>query len=246
MLTFAFALLGAITASFAGVVAERIHTGHSFVTGRSACDSCGTLLKAHELVPILSWLLAEGRCRTCGSRIPFRHAAFEAALALVFALAYGRLGLTLPLIPFLVACAVLMFLVLYDLRHTIVPMAPVVALILAALGFSLLAAMGPHQLGLWLMGAGLIGLGFLLAFLLSRGRAMGLGDAPVALALALLAGPMMLSGLLFSFWIGAAIGIIVLVASPKGHRIGIEVPFVPFLAAGFLLAIFTQWTPFLL
>jgi prepilin signal peptidase PulO-like enzyme (type II secretory pathway) len=36
-----------------------------------------------------------------------------------------------------------------------------------------------------------------------------------------------------------------LVGRPKGHRMGIEVPFVPFLAVGFLLAYFTQWTPFL-
>jgi prepilin signal peptidase PulO-like enzyme (type II secretory pathway) len=73
---------------------------------------------------------------------------------------------------------------------------------------------------------------------------MGLGDAPVALALALLAGPgLALAGLLFSFWIGALVGIAILVSRPKGHRMGIEVPFVPFLAAGYLLAFFTRWNP---
>jgi prepilin signal peptidase PulO-like enzyme (type II secretory pathway) len=74
---------------------------------------------------------------------------------------------------------------------------------------------------------------------------MGLGDAPVALALSLVAGTNAFSGLLFSFWIGAVIGIGILALYPRGHRMGIEVPFVPFLAAGYLLAFFTQWNPLL-
>lgn len=73
---------------------------------------------------------------------------------------------------------------------------------------------------------------------------MGLGDAPSVLGLSLLVGPgSVLPGVLFSFWIGALYGIVVLMTTPKGHRMGIEVPFVPFLALGFLLAYFTGWNP---
>jgi prepilin signal peptidase PulO-like enzyme (type II secretory pathway) len=244
MLTFFFAFLGAVTASFAGVVAERIHTGGSFVTGRSACDSCGTMLHARDLVPVLSWLLAQGRCRMCGSRVSVRHVLGEVLLALVFALGYQRLGFTPALLPFLLACGILAFIVLYDLRHTIVPLVAALLLIAAALWYALLTASSMHVFGITLLGAGLIGSGFLAVYLLSRGRAMGLGDAPVACAVAMLAGSAMLAGLLFSFWIGAVIGVVILVRSPKGHRMGIELPFVPFLAAGFLLALFTQWNPF--
>jgi leader peptidase (prepilin peptidase) / N-methyltransferase len=97
------------------------------------------------------------------------------------------------------------------------------------------------------MTAGVIGSGFFLLHYFSKGRAMGLGDSPVALALALVTGgSLAIAGLLFSFWIGAVVGIGILVATPKGHRMGIEVPFVPFLAAGYLLAYFTQWNPLLL
>ena len=95
-----------------------------------------------------------------------------------------------------------------------------------------------------LMVAGVISLGFFLLYAFSRGRAMGLGDAPVSFALALLVGASLaIPGLLFSFWIGAIVGIAILATTPKGHRMGIEVPFVPFLAAGYLLAFFTQWNP---
>jgi prepilin signal peptidase PulO-like enzyme (type II secretory pathway) len=69
----------------------------------------------------------------------------------------------------------------------------------------------------------------------------------MALGLSLLVGPsVVLPGVLFSFWIGALYGIVVLVSTPRGHRMGIEVPFVPFLALGFLLAFFTGWNPLLL
>jgi prepilin signal peptidase PulO-like enzyme (type II secretory pathway) len=74
---------------------------------------------------------------------------------------------------------------------------------------------------------------------------MGLGDAPVAFSLALLVGSAYaFAGLIFSFWIGALFGIGLLLARRGGPTMGIEVPFVPFLAAGFLLAYFTQWNPF--
>lgn len=240
-----FALLGSIVASFAGVVSERLYTGTSFVTGRSQCDSCGHPLGALDLIPVLSWMLARGRCRRCLARVPFRHVMSEAALGLVFALAFVRFGLTPALAAYLAAFSALAFIVLYDLRHTIVPMGSACLLLVSSLLAALLSVPDMHAFGGVLLGAGLIGSGFFLAYALSHGRAMGLGDAPVALSLSLLAGPLMLSGLLFSFWIGALIGVGILVAAPKGHRIGIEVPFVPFLAAGFLLAIFTQWTPFL-
>jgi prepilin signal peptidase PulO-like enzyme (type II secretory pathway) len=72
---------------------------------------------------------------------------------------------------------------------------------------------------------------------------MGLGDTPVAFALSLLAGREAIAGVMFSFWIGAVIGILILVFRRGGPKMGIEVPFVPILAAGFLLALFSQWNP---
>ena len=74
---------------------------------------------------------------------------------------------------------------------------------------------------------------------------MGLADAPLVFGLALLVGPAALPGFIFSFWIGALLGIIILARRPRGSRMGVEVPFAPFLAAGFLIAYFTQWNPFL-
>lgn len=242
-MTVFFAALGAIVGSFAGVVAERLNTGESWMRDRSRCNSCARELGPLDLVPVLSWLFSLGRCRSCGSGITALYLIAEASLAIVYALGFLKLGLGLPLLLFLAATGVLLIIVLYDLRHTVVPQGPSLLLALLSLGFALSSAGSLAAFGPSLLGAGIIGLAFLLAYLLSRGRVMGLGDAPVAFSLSLLAAGHAFPGILFSFWIGAVVGIAILVTRPKGHRMGIEVPFVPFLAAGFLLAFFTSWNP---
>lgn len=247
LIAFAFFALGSIFASFMAVIAERLHTGQSWVHGRSSCNSCSRTLTFVDLVPVLSWVGSGGRCRTCKAKVPAAYALGEIVLGTVFVLAYLMHGLTLPLIPLLLACTTLTFIVMYDLRHTIVPNGASSLLIIFTFLYAYARMGGGAQLGLTLMVAGSIALGFFLLYVLSRGRAMGLGDTPVSFALALMVGASLaLPGLLFSFWIGALVGIAILVTTPKGHRMGIEVPFVPFLAVGYLLAFFTQWNPLLL
>lgn len=243
MLPVVFFVLGAIAASFLGVVAGRVYTGQSWLRGRSQCDSCGRMLGVLDLIPILSWVSSMGRCRSCGSQISYLYSLAEVTLGTLFLVSYLQFGLGLPLFLFLSALLFLTFIVLYDLRHTVVPPLASWLFVVCATLFAFVTAPNQLILGLTLMIAGAIGLLFFLLFLFSGGRAMGLGDAPVALGLSLLAGSASLAGLLFSFWIGALLGIAILVTTPKGHRIGIEVPFVPFLAGGFLLALFTGWNP---
>lgn len=238
------ALLGATVASFVGVIVERINTGASWANDRSRCDSCMTTLTARDLIPMVSWVMSLGKCRTCGSKIPARHVIVEGLVALAFFTGYVLLGPTPLLFVFLVALAFLLFIVLYDLRHTIVPMKPLLAFILFALIFRVMYEPIPHEFGTALLFAGIASAIFLLFHILSKGKAMGLGDAPVVLGLSLLVGPLtVVPGVLFSFWIGAIYGMVVLAQTPRGHRMGIEVPFVPFLALGFLLAYATGWNP---
>lgn len=238
-----FFVLGAIVASFSGVVAGRLHTGESWVKGRSRCDSCSVELGALDLIPIFAWLYSRGRCSACGARVSFVYPAFEVVLGSVFAFLYGALGLSLALPFFLAAVSVLAFIVLYDLRHTIVPPTASTLLALTCILTSFFSSPSMTAFGGALIAGAIIGLGFLAAHVFSGGRVMGLGDAPVAFSLAVLVSPYALAGLLFSFWSGAVIGILLLFVRRGGPRMGLEVPFVPFLALGFLLAYFIQWNP---
>lgn len=240
-----FFMLGALTASFVGVVSGRAYTGQSWKRGRSKCDSCRAGLASRDLVPVLSWLMLLGRCRSCNSRLPAAYVVIEVMLGALFALSYLKPGLGLPFLVFLFALAVLLFIVLYDLRHTVVPPAASLLFFAASLAFALLAHGGASALGFTILMSGGIALFLFLIHALSKGRAMGLGDVPVAFSLALLVGGThAFTGILFSFWIGAIVGIVMLLGRRGGPTMGIEVPFVPFLAAGFLLAYFTQWNLF--
>lgn len=71
--------LGAVFGSFIATVAIRWPEGRSAMQGRSGCDGCGEPLRPIELVPILSYLVQRGRCRTCGAQIAIGHPVTEIA-----------------------------------------------------------------------------------------------------------------------------------------------------------------------
>ncbi|MFM6853734.1 MAG: prepilin peptidase [Sphingopyxis sp.] len=80
------ALAGAIAGSFLATIIIRWPQGRSIAHGRSACDGCGVTLRAVNLVPIISWALARGRCRRCGHAIHPIHPVMEGACAAMGAL----------------------------------------------------------------------------------------------------------------------------------------------------------------
>lgn len=79
----ALGVLGAIVGSFVAALAIRWPAGRSVVGGRSACDACGQVLRARDLVPIASALRLRGKCRDCGAPIDGRHTVIEAAAAAI-------------------------------------------------------------------------------------------------------------------------------------------------------------------
>lgn len=241
-----FFCLGAIIASFIGVVAGRLHTGHSIVSGRSRCDACNTPLAPHALVPVFSYLLSGGRARCCGTQLSLAAPATEVILGLLFVESYLRLGLSWPLLLLLTALCLLLALVLYDLMHQILPPVLLYGFVATALVFAIITSGTMSDLQPRLVVAAGVGLFFFAMHLFSGGRAMGFADAPLAFGLTALVGPeLAFAGLAYSFWIGSVIGITILLQRPRGSRIGVEVPFAPFLAVGFLLAyFFIPWNPF--
>lgn len=240
-----FFALGAVVASFIGVLVARLHTGQGFLVGRSHCDVCNTPLPLAALVPLFSYVIGQGRARCCGATISPTAPVTELLLGGLFALAQYQIGFSAGLACMLIALSLLLALVLYDLNHQILPptLLALFVVVSSATGFFLTPSPAIF-IGDVIVAFGLASLLALIHFL-SRGRAMGFADAPLAFGLALLVGPAAFSGFVFSFWIGAAVGIIILARRPRGSRIRVEVPFAPFLAAGFLLAYFTQWNPFI-
>ena len=234
----AFAALGAITASFINVVTLRMYTGRPLLVGRSQCDSCTTLLSWFELIPIFSFFVLRGRCRTCGSLIGRDHIIAELLLALLFVGAYMLHGISILLLLSLLFFALVLGIVLYDMRHTIIPNIFVYPLI--ALGFIVFFIEGIRIETF--IAALVISALFAFIWLVSQGRAMGFGDAKFVLALALFVGyPLSITGFVLSFWIGAVVSVALLVFSSKGRTMNHEVPFAPYLALGFICAYLLQF-----
>jgi leader peptidase (prepilin peptidase)/N-methyltransferase len=84
----------------------------------------------------------------------------------------------------------------------------------------------------------IVALPFVLFWLVSSGKLMGLGDAKLALSLGWLLGiSRAFSGIIISVWIGAAVGVILVIFSKK-HKMTSEIPFAPFLVLGAILVFF--------
>ena len=90
--TFAF---GAILGSFANVCIHRLPRGESVVHPPSRCPACGTRIAFYDNVPLLSWALLRGRCRTCRAPISPRYPLVETAVGLLVLASFLRWGPTL-------------------------------------------------------------------------------------------------------------------------------------------------------
>lgn len=80
-------VLGTLIGSFSNVVIHRLPTGRSIVHPGSACPACGHRLRPFELVPIVSWAVQRGRCRSCATAISWRYPAIEAVVGMAWAVA---------------------------------------------------------------------------------------------------------------------------------------------------------------
>jgi prepilin signal peptidase PulO-like enzyme (type II secretory pathway) len=189
---------------------------------------CGHQLAALDLVPVFSYLWLRGRCRYCGTKISPQYPLVELAAAALGGWAAYQYPAAEPFAFWFAVSMLLLFIAVYDLRHFIIPWS--CSLLLAALA---LAQVGAAGFDAWSLAAGpLLALPLFLFSLVSGGRWMGWGDAPLELGLGWLLGLSAgLTALVLAFWLGACVGI-VLVLGQKRYTMRSELPFAPFLIAG--------------
>lgn len=117
---FAF-VFGATMGSFLNVCISRWPSGGSIVAPRSRCPQCGTPIAWYDNVPILSWLLLGGRCRTCRARISLMYPVVELAVALLWLGAVIAYGPTFTATRIAVFGTVLLGIAITDARHFLIP-----------------------------------------------------------------------------------------------------------------------------
>ncbi len=217
-------LFGLLAGSFLNVVVYRFGTGKSIVRGRSQCFSCARVLRWYELIPVVSYLVQRGRCRGCFSHIAYQYPLVELLTGLLF----GALAWSGAVLGLYLTTATLVAILVYDLRHMIIPDPLVYAFIILAI---------LNHAPDWWMGPVLFAV-FGSLWLVSRGKWMGFGDAKLVLGIGLLLGfSKGLSAMLIAFWSGALVGVALLYWKRRLFTMKSEIPFAPFLILGAFLAL---------
>ncbi|HEX9049111.1 MAG TPA: prepilin peptidase [Anaeromyxobacter sp.] len=204
--------VGAAVGSFLNVVIARVPAGESIVSPGSRCPRCRAPIRWWDNLPIVSWLVLRGRCRSCGAPIPARYPLVELLGAAAAFVAWRRHGLSAGAAAELVFVAFLVALAFTDLATWLLPHALTWPLLGAGLVASALGLSGAPSLASSAAGAA-IGFGVFAAIAwiakrIARREAMGLGDV------------WLLAGI--GAWEGAAALLpVVLLASVQGSVVGL-------------------------
>ena len=208
-----FFLVGAIIASFLGLVIDRFPE-QSIIFPASHCDSCQTRLRPLDLIPFLSQVFNRFRCRYCKSSYPFWYALFEFGLGLLF-LAFSWEFLTLGQLILITAG---LTLGIYDLQHQEYP---------------LLVWLTFHLILMVCYGWNLVMIFFLILGILAHfiDIRIGAGDFLFLASCALI---FSLTEMLFLIQFSSTTGILAFLLLKKKERL----PFVPFLLLAACMIIF--------
>src|SRR5919204_1629159 len=218
--------------SFLNVLAARVPLRRSVIKPRSACMSCGAEIAARDNVPLLSYALLRGRCRSCGVSIPWRYPAVELVTAVLVACCVLRFGLSGRAAVAAFFCATLVAVSATDLEHRIIPnriVVPAAAIVLAA---QTALTLSPE----WAI-AGFGASGFLLLAALVYPAGMGMGDVKLALLMGAALGRTVPVALMLGM-LAALVPSAVLLARHGAVARKMGVPFGPFLALGSVVALF--------
>lgn len=211
----------------------------TLATPRSRCPKCGHAITALENIPVISWLVLRGRCSACRAQISLRYPLVEAATAALFVYAAIRFGPSAAALAAMGLLAALLALSLIDFDTQFLPDDITLPLLWAGLlanTFGLFTDLRGAVFGAM---AGYLSLWSVYwLFKLATGKeGMGFGDFKLLAALGAWLGWKMLPlVILLSSFVGAAVGLALIVLARHGRNV--PIPFGPYLAAAGVIALF--------
>lgn len=234
--------LGLSFGSFLLVVVDRLHSGESFVSGRSHCDACKHTLSWYDLIPVLSYILTHGKCRYCKHKLSPLYPVSEIVCGFLFVFAWLFLTTTntstiwLPFISMLLIMMSLFVIFFSDLVYGTIPFPVVIVGIISGSIFILYTS--PDLFLTHFVSGAAAFIFFLCLYLITRGRGIGFGDVVYGFLMGLFLGfPSIIIGLYLAFLTGAGVSLILVLAGKKKLS-GSTISFGPFLVMGTIVAFY--------
>jgi leader peptidase (prepilin peptidase)/N-methyltransferase len=233
VIVLAAGLLGLVVGSFLNVVIHRVPLRRSVVWPASRCPACGEPIAPLDNVPVLSYALLRGRCRSCKARISARYPLVEVFTGALFAAAAYEFGLDLRLLSALVLISTLIALAGIDLEHRLLPNAIVGPAALIGLALSVLES--PERW--WVYPVSVLAVaGGLFALAMAYPGGRGMGDVKMGGMLGAFLGPYAALAVFLGAFAGAITGGLLIAAGRIRRRHAL--PFGVFMALGGIVALF--------
>lgn len=241
MLGLFFFILGAVMGSFLNVIIYRLPKDMSIITPPSHCPKCGKRIKWQDNIPLLSYLILNGKCRNCEFSIPISYFIVESITAFLFLFSYLRFGVTFEFLTFLIFISLLIPISFIDLHTTFIPdslsiTGIVIGIILSLFrGIFLISLIGAAT------GAIIILIIIITGKAVYKQDVMGYGDIKIAALIGAFVG---WASLLLTIMISAFLGSVYGAIQIKRGKLSMksQIPYGPFLAAGGIIAfLYGKW-----
>lgn len=206
---------------------------------RSRCPHCGHQITALENIPILSWLMLRGKCSGCSAPISMRYPVVEAVTGILTAFAAWHFGFGWSAAGAILFVWAMVALTGIDFDTQLLPDSITLPLVWLGLLFNLSGTYTSLSSAVIGAVAGYLSLWSVYwGFKLTTGKeGMGFGDFKLLAAIGAWLGWQMLPlTILLSSFVGAIVGIGLIVLAKRGRNV--PIPFGPYLAAAGLIALF--------
>lgn len=223
---------GLAVGSFLSIVAARVPLKRSLVRPGSACMACSAPIAWYDNVPVVSYLVLRGKCRSCGAKIGLVYPAVELASGVLIAACVLEFGLTSEAAIASFFCCVLVAISAVDIAHRIVPD----RIVLPATAIVLVAQTVREPSVEWVLAALGASL-FLFLAVLAYPAGMGMGDVKLALLMGAALGKLVSVALMVGMLAAVVPGLYLLARHGRAAR-KMAIPFAPFLALGSIVALF--------